>query len=42
MYKCINISQTGKLYLKLVTERAGNNLHDEIDKFVRAQNYDIL
>ena len=28
MYKC-NISQTGKLYLKLVTKRTGNNLYDE-------------
>ena len=33
MYKC-NIRQTGKLNLKLVSERAGNNLYDEIDKFV--------
>ena len=33
MYKC-DISQTGKLYLTLVSERAGNNLDDEIDKFV--------
>lgn len=41
MYKC-NISQTEKWYLKLVSEMAGNNLYDEIDKFLWAQENDIL